>query len=322
MNTHFLQNVGFILTTGLSLILSVLLFTSVADSRLSWLLLAAIALSLELGKILFIKNKNPLVAGLLIAVSVMGSAGGLSSAIAVTDAGIDDRQQQRQLILDRIDQTRRTLEQNNQAIERYIELDQIKVDALPLQAQNRALNAELIELNHQLTRLEPGDVPELVAVLNLLSTLLLMPVEWVRSLVVLLLACLLDTLTFSFIRDGVLQVRSEEGEPEPEDRQPRPEQGSQPEAPQSPVLSSPSSSANVTAMDDSYPAFKRMMVSRRDAGQEVLAQRACIRELNLKDRQVRGFFQRLQDEGVIEKGVRGQFVFARSEPRQVSFSVI
>ncbi len=310
------------MTSGLSLILSVLLFTSVADSRFSWVLLMGIALALELGKILSIQGKNKLIAGLLIGVSVMGSAGGLSSAIAVTDAGIDSQQQQRVLLMDRIDQTRRTIDQNNQAIERYIELDQIKVDALPLQKESRELNTELTALNNQLNELESVKVPELVAVLNLLSTLLLMPVEWVRSLVVLLLAGLLDALTVSFVRGGVLQNTRQGGHPDPEDRQPLPEEESQSETTDKPLITAPSTPANVTAMDDSYPSFKRMMLARRDAGQGVMAQRACIRELNLKDRTVRGFFQRLQDDGVIEKGARGQFMFARNELKQVSFSII
>ena len=55
-NRDFLLYVGFILTTGLSLMLSILLFTSVADSRLSWMILMGIALALELGKIV---DKRP-----------------------------------------------------------------------------------------------------------------------------------------------------------------------------------------------------------------------------------------------------------------------
>ena len=308
LNRDFVQNVGFILTSGLSLVLSVLLFTSVADSRLIWVLLAAMALSLELGKIAVIVNNYPLIASLLIAVSVLGSAGGLSSAIAVTDAGIDAVQQQRSVLLAQMDQTRRTMDQNNQAIDRYLELDRIRADVLPLQAQNRQLNDRLIDLNQQLTSLGPAKMPELVAVLDLLASVLLMPVEWVRSLVVLLLAGLLDILTVSFIRVGVFQCQVQDNGPDPEDRRPLPEYEEKPENISKPLVTT-TSPANVTAMDDTYPAFRRMMLARREAGQSVLAQRACIREMNLKDRQVRGFFQRLQDEGLIKKGQRGQFVF-------------
>lgn len=325
INSISLWYSGFILTSGLSLILSVLLFTSVADSRFSWVLLMGIALALELGKILSIQGKNTLIAGLLIGVSVMGSAGGVSSAITVTNAGVDSQQQQRGLLVAQIEQTRRTIDQNNQAIDRYIELDQIRRDAQPLQEKNRALNTELNALNHRLNTLAAVEVPELVSVFNLLSTLLIVPVEWVRSLVVLLLAGLLDALTVSFIRGGVLQNAPHDSHPEPEDRQPLPEQDRQPRQPETtdkPLITASTTPANVTAMDDSYPAFKRMMLSRRDTGQGVLAQRACIREMNLKDKTVRGFFQRLQDEGVIEKGVRGQFVFAQRVLKQASFSVI
>ena len=68
------------------------------------------------------------------------------------------------------------------------------------------------------------------------------------------------------------------------------------------------SPANVTAMDDSYPSFRRMMLSRRERGEAVLSQRACIRELGMRDRVVRGFFRRLQNEELIDKR-GGQFEF-------------
>ena len=87
MDKDFLQYAGFILTTGLSLVLSVLLFTSVADSRLYWVLLMGIALALELGKIITITHRNWVISGLLVAVSVLGSAGGLNRAVTLADYG-------------------------------------------------------------------------------------------------------------------------------------------------------------------------------------------------------------------------------------------
>ena len=72
MNRDFIEYAGFILTVGLSLVLSVMLFTSVADNRFSWLLLMGIAVALEIGKLLSIHDQSRLLAGLLIAVSVLG----------------------------------------------------------------------------------------------------------------------------------------------------------------------------------------------------------------------------------------------------------
>lgn len=329
MNRDFLQYVGFILTTGLSLVLSVLLFTSVADSRLYWLLLMGIAVALELGKIITVNDRgqmNRVISGLLISVSVMGSAGGLNRAVSLVDNSQADVRIERQLLQAQVDQTLAAIEQNNASIDFYRARNEVRGMVLPLQETNRQLQQELDGLQAQLAAVEPVEVPELVAVLQLLATLLAMPLEWVRACVILLLAGLLDALTVSFIRCGVLErltvVIEDDFQPDPQDKRPLPAVEVEPEpvaAPAEPVAASP---ANVTALDDSYPAFRRMMLSRRERGEAVLSQRSCIRELNLKDRRVREFFRRLQSEGVIEKGNRGQFVFARREPEQVSFSVI
>ena len=319
-------NVGFILTSGLSLILSILLFTSVADSRLSWCILMGIALALELGKIVTINDRKRIIASLLIGVSVLGSAGGLNRALTLADDSLSLHSGQRATLQAQVDQTRRmmaqnndTISQNNQAIERYIELDRIRSDARPLQAENRELQQEqghlqghLANLQASMNSLAPADVPELTAVLALLATLLVLPLSWVQAAVILLLACLLDALTVSFIRDGALErLTIEDSSPDPETKQPIPEEKDE-ILKETPADVNISESANVTAMDNSYPAFKRMMLARRDSGKGILSQRACIRELKLKDRQVRGFFSRLQKEGVIAPGRRSSCRSARS----------
>ena len=332
LNRDFLLYVGFILTTGLSLMLSILLFTSVADSRLSWVILMGIALSLELGKIVTINDHKRIIAGLLIGVSILGSAGGLNRALTIADDSLSLHSEERAGLQAQIDQTHRmmtqnndTIAQNNQAIERYIGLDRIRSDARPLQAENRQLQQEQSHLQGQLANLqasmnsmEQADLPELTAVLALLATLLALPLEWVQAAVILLLACLLDALTVSFIRDGALEhLATEDNSPDPETKLPIPEEKGE-ILNETPVNVNVSDSANVTAMDNSYPAFKRMMLARRDNGKGILSQRACIRELKLKDRQVRGFFMKLQKEGVIEKN-SGQFEWKKvSNNRQLS----
>lgn len=313
--------------------LSILLFTSVADSRLSWVLLMGIALSLELGKIVTINDYKRIIAGLLIGVSVLGSAGGLNRALAVADDTLGQHSAQRAGLQAQVDQVRQqmdqnndTLAQNNRAIGRYIELDRIRTDARPLQAENRQiqqaqadLQLQLSSLQEQLVGLEPVDLPELTAVLTLLATFLALPLQWVQAAVILLLACLLDALTVSFIRDGILErlVTTGDSSPEPEPRLPLPEPQVTEAVEETGVLA-PAGTANVTAMNNSYPAFRRMMLDRRERGEGVQSQRACIRELRIRDRQVRGFFQRLQAEGVIEK-VGGQFEWKKSgNNRQLS----
>ena len=319
MNRDFLQYVGFILTTGLSLVLSILLFTSVADSRLYFLLLMGIAIALELGKVITVNDTNRInwvIACLLVSVSVMGSAGGLNRAVSLVDNSQSDSRVARQVLQAQVDQTMAAIWQNNESIDFYRARNEIRGMVMPLQENNRQLQAELDGLQAELSAVKPSEVPELVAVLQLLSTLLAMPLEWVRACVILLLAGLLDALTVSFIRGGVLDrfvTIAGDCQPDPEDRLPLPEVETRPEpvmAPATPVATL----ANVTAMDDSYPAFRRMMLARRDRGEAVLSQRACIRELNLKDRTVRGYFQRLQSEGVIEKRA-GMFEFAEPEQK-------
>ena len=120
---------------------------------------------------------------------------------------------------------------------------------------------------------------------------------------------LLDALTVSFIRCGVLERFPDNFQPDPQDKMPLPEVMADEPVEVAPTSAPAATAANVTAMDDSYPSFRRMMLSRRERGETVLSQRACIRELKLKDRTVRGYFQRLQNEGMIEKR-GGQFEFA------------
>jgi len=298
ISRHFLWNVGFILTTGLSVVLSVLLFTSVADSRLSWLLFMGIAVALELGKIVTLNDHRPIIAGLLIVVSVLGSAGGLSRALDVSSQDLDQSRQHRQLLVAQI-------EQNNRAIDRYIELERIRDYALPLQEAN-------VELREQLKALPAVEVPALTSVLALLATLLALPLDWVQALVVLLLAGLLDALMVTFVRSGVLG----EGGHDDGDRWPVPELGESSPVEQPVTREASTTPANVQAMAGSYAAFRRMMLTRRDQGLGVLSQRACIRELKLKDRTVRGFFGRLVSEGVLEKK-KGQYDWANALKQQV-----
>ena len=334
-NKDNLLNAGFILTTGLSLMLSILLFTSVADSRLSWVILMGIALALELGKVVTINDHKRTIAWLLIGVSVLGSAGGLNRALTIADDNLSQHAQQRSGIQAQMDQTRLlmaqntdTMTQNNRAIERYIELDRIRSDARPLQAENRQLQQEQATLQVQLSELqasmkgiEQANLPELTAVLTLLATFIALPLAWVQAAVILLLAGLLDALTVSFIRDGILErlVTEDNRSPDPEDRQPLPETSEAQEIPLS-TLSAPADTANVTAMDNSYPAFKRMMLARRERGEGVLSQRAYIRESGLRDRQVREYYRQLQEEGIIEKQ-GGQFGFAKT-PAQGVMSLV
>ena len=319
MNRDFLQYAGFILTTGLSLVLSVLLFTSVADSRLYWLLLMGIAVALELGKVITVNDTNRMnrvIAALLISVSVMGSAGGLNRAVSLVDNSQADSRMAREVLQAQVDQTLAAMEQNNDSIDFYRARNEIRGMVLPLQESNRQLQDELDSLQAELASVKPSEVPELIAVLQLLSTLLAMPLEWVRAFVILLLAGLLDALTVSFIRCGVLDrfVGVEDDfQPDPQDKLPLPEVKTKPEPVMAPAMPA-ATPANVTAMDDSYPMFRRMMLARRDRGEAVLSQRACIRELKLKDRTVRGFFQRLQSEGVIDKR-GGVFEFAAPEQK-------
>ena len=333
-NRDFLLYVGFILTTGLSLMLSILLFTSVADSRLSWMILMGIALALELGKIVTINDHKRTIAGLLIGVSVLGSAGGLNRALTVADDSLSLHAQHRAGVQAQIDQTRLmmtqntdTMAQNNQAIARYIELDRIRSDARPLQAENRrlqqeqaGLQAQLSDLQAEANGIEQADLPELTAVLALLATVLALPFQWVQAAVILLLACLLDALTVSFIKDGILERLEEDSRPDPETKRPLPKPDNSDTVKPEPVTA-PADTANVTAMDNSYPAFKRMMLARRERGEGILSQRAYIRKTGLRDRLVRQYYTQLQAEGVLVKNKRGLFEYSQ-KPEQTRMQLV
>ena len=314
MNRDFLQYVGFILTTGLSLILSILLFTSVADSRLYWLLLMGIAIALELGKVITVNDTNRMnrvIASLLVSVSVMGSAGGLNRAVSLVDNHQSDSRMAREVLQAQVDQTLAAIEQNNSSIDFYRARNEVRGMVLPLQEENRELQQDLEGLQAELEAVKPAEVPEMVAVLQLLSTLIAMPLEWVRAFVILLLAGLLDALTVSFIRCGVLEQFTVVGDglqPDPQDRMPM--TSAETEVQSDPV----EPPSNVTEMVDSYPAFRRMMLVRRDRGETVMSQRSCIRETGQRERVIRRYYAQLQSEGIIEKR-GGQFGFV-VEPQQ------
>ena len=297
MNRDIINCTALILTTGLSLVLSILLFTSVSENRLSWLLLMGIAVALELGKLISINDRSKLLAGLLIVVSVFGSAGGLSRAMTVSEQQFSRVDDQRQSLLAEI-------RQNNQAIDRYLALDQIKADAQPLQKRNAVLRQQLADLPQ-------SEVSELGSLIQILADFLRLTVEWVKASVILLLACLLDALMVNFVRSGLL------------DRIISPDDGDDPEKnivndstdvnrvvmskPETMLHKSPS--ANVESLADSYPAFRRMMLNRKSEGQGVLTQRACVREFGIRERLVRRYFQRLVSENIIFKNKKRQYVF-------------
>ena len=255
--------IGFYITASLSAMLSILLLTSVADSRFSWSILATMALVLELGKWCSVHDQRRWIAGLLITVSVLGSAGGLHKALTVNLDTADHINQQRTLVTEEIDQ-------NNQAIQTYLTLDRIRNHAQPLQQRNA-------ELRDQLASLPLPEVSELAAVLSLLANVLNVPVDVVTGGVILLLAGLLDTLGVLFMqRPGDRDTEVAAG-PEPAPR-----------------------AKNLETLSHSYPAFKKMQLARRDQGDDVLSQRACIRD-GYRDKQVRGYFQKLVNEGIISK---------------------
>ncbi len=288
-NRDYIEYAGFIITLVLSVVLSVLLFTSVAENRLSWVLLMGIAVALELGKLVSIHDQSRLLAGLLIVVSVFGSAGGLSRAMAVSDQQFIRIDAQRQGLLAEI-------EQNNQAIDRYLQLDRIQSGAKPLQQRNESLRQQLAELPR-------AEVSELGSLIQLLADFLSLPVDWVRASVILLLACLLDALMVNFIRSGMFnRINTPEFDDDP-DRATLDD----PDLDHTVVGAEPVTTpgnhkpVNVEAMADSYPAFRRMMLSEKELGNQVPSQRSCIRDIGIRERLVRQYFQRLVKEGLVEK---------------------
>ena len=259
------QFFGFLITAGLSAVLSVLLLTSVADSWFSWSILAAMALVFELGKWCSLHDHRRWIAALLIAVSVLGSAGGLHRALTINLDNAKHIAQVRKLVSEEI-------EQNNQAIQTYLALQRIRNDVQPLQQRNA-------ELREQLTSLPQPEVSELSAVLSLLANVLNVQSDVVTGVVILLLAGLLDTLGVLFMQRPVNDIDDVDTD--------------------AAVTTTPKAK-NLETLSYSYPSFKKMQLARRDNGEEVLSQRACIRD-GYKDKQVRGYFQRLVNDGLITK---------------------
>ncbi len=279
-NFNEVLKAGFCITAGLSAILSILLLTSVADGWFSWAILAAMALVFELGKWCSLHDQRRWIASLLIAVSVLGSAGGLHRALTINLDTADHIEQQRTLLTEEI-------EQNNQAIQTYLQMDRIRNHAQPLQQRNS-------ELRDQLASLPQPEVSELAAVLTLLANVLNVQTEVVTGVVILLLAGLLDTLGVLFMkRPNVDDIDVADIPPAPKAR-------------------------NLETLSHSYPVFRKMQLARREQGAEVLSQRACIREAGYRDKQVRGYFQKLVKEGIISKdGGQYDWSVAPSNIRQL-----
>ena len=280
-NYYNVLKAGFYITAGLSAILSILLLTSVAEGWFSWLILATMALVFELGKWCSVHDYRRWIAGLLITVSVLGSAGGLHRALTINLDTADHINQQRTLVTDEIDQ-------NNQAIRTYLAMDRIKNHVQPLQQRNA-------ELREQLASLPQPEVSELAAVLSLLANVFQVPVDVITGVVILLLAGLLDTLGVLFMprtEDSAEVIIEAVVQPEPV-------------------------ADNLETLSYSYPAFKKMQLARRDNGDEVLSQRACIRD-GYKDKQVRGYFQRLVNDGLITKnGSQYDWLMVNKNVRQL-----
>ena len=237
------------------------------------------ALVFEVGKWCSIHDQRRSIAGLLIAVSVLGSAGGLHRALTINLDTADHIAQVRELVSEEI-------KQNNQAIQTYLALQQIRNDVQPLQQRNA-------KLREQLTSLPQPEVSELAAVLSLLANVLNVHSDVVTGVVILLLAGLLDTLGVLFMQRPV------------NDNIDVPDELPAPKA------------KNLETLSHSYPSFKKMQLARRDNGDEVLSQRACIRD-GYKDKQVRGYFQRLVKEGVISKdGGQYSWIAATAKIRQL-----
>lgn len=257
------QFFGFLITAALSAVLSVLLLTSVASNWFSWLLLAAMALVFEVGKWCSIHDQRRWIASLLIAVSVLGSAGGLHRALTINLDNADHIAQVRKLVTEEI-------KQNNQAIKTYLALQRIRNDVQPLQQRNA-------ELRDQLANLPQLEVSELAAVLSLLANVLNVQSDVMTGVVILLLSGLLDTLGVLFMTRHVNDIDAV-----------------------ATTASTKPKVKNLETLSYSYPSFKKMQLARRDNGEEVLSQRACIRD-GYKDKQVRGYFQRLVDDNLITK---------------------
>ena len=237
------------------------------------------ALVFELGKWCSLHDHRRWIAALLIAVSVLGSAGGLHRALTINLDNADHIAQVRKLVTEEI-------KQNNQAIKTYLTLQRIRNDVQPLQQRNA-------ELREQLANLPQSEVSELAAVLSLLANVLNVQSDVVTGVVILLLAGLLDTLGVLFMQRPVNDnIDATDELPVPKAK-------------------------NLETLSHSYPSFKKMQLARRDQGDEVMSQRACIRE-GYKDKQVRGYFQRLVDDGLITKnGSQYDWLTVKKNVRQL-----
>ena len=167
-------------------------------------------------------------------------------------------------------------------------MDRIKNHAQPLQQRNA-------ELREQLASLPSPVVSELASVLSLLANVFQVPVDVITGVVILLLAGLLDILGVLFMVRPVDDVTDIDVVDEPLAPKAR----------------------NLETLSYSYQEFKKMQLARRDNGDEVLSQRACIRD-GYKDKQVRSYFQRLVSDGLITKhGGQYEWLAVRDNVRQL-----
>lgn len=205
---HFIAYLGTTLTCTISIVLSVLLFWSISESFYFSCLFAALAISFELAKFMALaeighrwrcENKlGSLTATLLFLVlagtSILGSIGGLNSDTEAAKARLAEIEQQRSGLQLQIKSLQSQIEQNNKAIERYIELNRIKNYAQPLQTENQKLREEISGLQKQLNTLPEERETSMLAMLHALATAFKVDVEKVQAWSFIVLSVLLDVV--------------------------------------------------------------------------------------------------------------------------------
>lgn len=126
--------------------------------------------------------------------SILGSVGGLNSDTEAAKARIAEVDQQRSGLQLQINSLKSQIEQNNKAIERYIELNRIKNYAKPLQAENQKLRDDISTLQDKLDVLPEERETSMLAMLHALATAFKVDVEKVQAWSFIVLSVLLDVV--------------------------------------------------------------------------------------------------------------------------------
>ncbi|WMC11020.1 hypothetical protein PU634_01250 [Oceanimonas pelagia] len=301
---HFALFVIYLITgasIAASMVFSLLLFLSLDQGPLMKVMFGGLALVFEVGKFYIwyevgerFNRRDRLGAGkalcfygILAALSIAGSVGGINAATNTLLQADEARAALVQGYDDRIAALAREIEINEQAAQAYIEMERIATGMTRMLQRNQALMAQQDELRRERDRVAVENQDSLMGLMTSLADGLGWPLSRVQFGIVAALSMLLDFFAAFFISLLGEEIRF---------RRHYRQHGTRP-APAQPVSEPAHEPAAVTPVQ--RPDYYHELVARLKAGELRCAKGAVSALLNKSREEVEDIFLWLQQDGVV-----------------------